>query len=161
LCEPPRKPADLSASSANPPIGKPIALNRRMLAAVVGAPSRASSSPPHYLAIRSRNQGSYFAIACTFGDAEALAQRLCGDQQPVRASAGAAPPRSPPRRAVERLDPVEADQPVSRPRERLLQALVEAAPDRHDLADRLHRRRKQGLRALELLEGESADLVTT
>jgi hypothetical protein len=66
LCEPPRKPADLSASSAIRRSEKPIALNRRMLAASLGAPSRASSSSAATIsAIRSRNQGSYFAIACT------------------------------------------------------------------------------------------------
>jgi hypothetical protein len=39
-----------------------------------------------------------------------------------------------------------------------LQALVEAPPDRHHLADRLHRGGEQGLGIPELLEREARDL---
>ena len=42
--------------------------------------------------------------------------------------------------------------------QRLLEALLEGAPDRHRLADRLHLRGQQFVRARELLEGEARDL---
>jgi hypothetical protein len=45
---------------------KPIALYRRMAAALFGAPSRVSSSSASTISlIRSRNQGSYLAMAWT------------------------------------------------------------------------------------------------
>ncbi len=42
--------------------------------------------------------------------------------------------------------------------QRLLQRLLEVAPDRHRLAHRLHLRRQRVVRALELLEGEARRL---
>ena len=117
------------------------------------APRRATISSS-----RSRNHGSKPAICVDPLDREALAQRLGGDQQPVG--------RRPRQRALdlgrvgilELAHPVEPAQPDLQPAQRLLQALGEAAADRHHLADRLHRRRQQRLGALELLEREARDL---
>ena len=53
---------------------------------------------------------------------------------------------------------VEARQTGLKRTERFLQALLEAAADGHRLADRFHRRRENGVRALVLLEGEARDL---
>ena len=54
--------------------------------------------------------------------------------------------------------PVEPVEPGFEPAQRLLDRFLEIAADRHDLADRFHRGRKQRFRTLELLEGETRDL---
>ncbi len=59
------------------------------------------------------------------------------------------------------LDLVEAGEAGLEAAERLLDALVEGAADRHRLADRLHRGGEERLGAGELLEGEAGILVTT
>ena len=56
------------------------------------------------------------------------------------------------------LDLIEAGEPGLEAAQRLLQRLGEGAPDGHDLADRFHGRRQDGLGPRELLEGEARDL---
>ena len=56
------------------------------------------------------------------------------------------------------LDLVEAGEPGLQPAQRLLQAFLEGAADRHHFADRLHRGGQRGRGAGEFLEGEARDL---
>ena len=55
-------------------------------------------------------------------------------------------------------DVVEAGKTGFEPAQGLLEAFGEGAADRHDLADRLHRRRQRALGAGEFFEGEARDL---
>ena len=89
--------ADLRFSSASRRSEKPIAFSRRSPAASPGRPSRQiASSARDDLVDPLEEPGIVSGDRVDLGDAEPLAQRLGGDQQPVRASAPPAPPRSPP-----------------------------------------------------------------
>ena len=153
--------AERSASCASRASEKPIAFSRRIPAASLRQPvARAPAPRPRRSpASRSRNHGSKPAIALIRSTREALAQRLGGDQQPVRRRPRQRRSRSPPASAFSssrtRSSPLS---PVSSPRSAFCRLSANDAPDRHHLADRLHRRRQQRLGALELLEGEARDL---
>ncbi len=95
-------------------------------------------------------------------DREAGAEGLRDHPQPVRRRPSERRPDGLGRplgigRAVD-LDLVQALEPGLERAQRLLQQLGEGPPDRHDLADRLHRGGQQRLGLGELLEGEARHL---
>ena len=91
-------------------------------------------------------------------DREAFAEGLADEQQPIgRAAAERSGDRIAPS-AFQFDHAVEPVEPGFKAAQRLLQAFLEIAADRHHLADRFHRSRQLGFRALELLEGEARDL---
>jgi hypothetical protein len=104
--------------------------------------------------------GIIFRDGMDLGDGEPFAQRLGGDEQPVRRRPGERRLDLGPRRAVERLHPIEAGQPRLEPAQRLLQAFVDRAADRHHFADRLHRGESKGSDPLNFSKAKRGILVT-
>ncbi len=70
-----------------------------------------------------------------FRNAHTLAKRLCRDQQPVRRRAAQFGGQLVLRRAFQRIDIIKARKPRLKPAQRLLQAFMDIAANRHHLAD--------------------------
>ena len=123
------------------------------------APFRASrSSAATISAKRSRNHGSNPEIALIRSTVKPWRSASAATSSRSGVGGASATSISCGDRKFELADPVEPAQPGLERSQRLLQALREAPPDRHHLADRLHRRRQIVRRSLELLEGEARDL---
>jgi hypothetical protein len=84
-----------------------------------------------------------------------------GDEEPIRRRQGQRRLDLRPRRAVERLDAVEAGQARFEAAQRLLQALVDVAADPHHLAHRLHRVESRFDEPLNFSKVKRGILVTT
>ena len=91
-------------------------------------------------------------------DAHAFAERLADLEQPVGRTARERGGDHLAARTFQLGEAVEAVEPGFESAQRLLHALLEIAPDRHDLADRFHRGRQVIGRALELFKREAGDL---
>ena len=89
--------------------------------------------------------------------AEPLPHRLGRDQQPVGRRLGQFGSDHIMVRPNQRLDLIKPAEPSLQTAQRLLHAFGKAPPNRHHLANRLHRRGQQGGRALELLERKARD----
>ncbi len=138
---------------------KPIALSRRRPVGVVGQ----AVLPDHRLFVDDlldvpQEPRIVVGDRVDLLDREALAEGLADDEDAVGRLLGERRGHLVAAHAFEREHAVEAVEPGLEPAQRLLQAFLEVAADRHDLADRLHRGRQLGLGALELLEREARDL---
>ena len=138
-----------SASCASRASEKPIAFNRRMPAASRGRPSSrklllgGDDLRPAARGTRGRSRRSALIRStvkpCRSASAATSSRSGVGRASAFSISAGSAFSSSRIRSSPHR--------PVLQPAQRLLQALGEAAADRHHLADRLHRRRQRARRA--------------